>query len=85
MTPPFFDPLSPIRNARGCIEGPNDRGRSLVNGGGKINGARFEHYDPDTDTVTIRVDHSGIPAFWLELPFTKAALHKWVEAEKRER
>ena len=81
---PMFSALSALPNARGRIEGRDDRGKPIVNPGSKIDGARFYRYDPDTDTVTIRVDHLDIPAFWMEVPFTMAALNAWVEIEKRE-
>ncbi len=36
--------------------------------GGKILAhARFGHYDPDTDSVTLRIDSEAYPEFWLEV------------------
>jgi hypothetical protein len=54
----------------------------VVNELGKVDGARFASYDPDTETMTIRVDHSETPSFWLELSFTEKQLKEFVRKER---
>lgn len=57
------------------LNGQPLRGTNLF---GKIDGARFLHYDPETRSIVVRVDHSEIPEFWLELNFTLDEVNKFV-------
>lgn len=46
-----------------------------------IVGARFEHYDSKTRTVTIRFDHPERPGVWLELKFTMDELNHFTTVD----
>ena len=48
---------------------------------GKIDGARFKKYEDSTKTVTIRVDHSTHPSFWMELEFCIPDLEHWLGSQ----
>ena len=52
--------------------------RSIPNMYSKIDGARLDHYDPETRTVHIRVDHSTHPSFYLELDISLDKLERWL-------
>jgi hypothetical protein len=73
------DPTIPT--AEGHIRGVDKDGQRTVNAFKKIDGARFHSYDPDTKTITIRVVHSTIPAFWMEFKVSVAALNAFVAEE----
>ena len=46
---------------------------------GRVDGAKLMSYDSDSDTVTIRVDHSETPSFWLEIQLPVNRLTEWVK------
>lgn len=48
----------------------------------KIDGARLMAFNPSSNTVTIRLDHSTCPSFWAEVHIPLDKLSKWVENEK---
>jgi hypothetical protein len=50
--------------------------------GNIVDGARFESYDPDTQTIKLRVDDSQVPEFWLEIKFFKKDLEKFVRDQE---
>lgn len=52
--------------------------RYIANSFGEIDGAKFLNYCPETQTVTIRVDHSEMRDVWLELDFTLDRLGAWL-------
>ncbi len=67
--------------AHGRIRGEDPIATTIkYNTRGSIDGARFFAYNPDTKAITIRVDHSEIPEFWLEVEFTKEKLQEWLDA-----
>jgi hypothetical protein len=47
-----------------------------------VDRTRMRSYDKDTDTLTIRVEHSAFPEFWVdvELPFAK--FREWVKSQE---
>ncbi len=51
---------------------------AVTNMHSKIDGARLDHYDPETRTVHIRVDHSTHPSFYLELDINLDKLEHWL-------
>ena len=51
------------------------------NTGGKIDGARIAHYDPYSNTVVLRADHSTCPSFWLEIHLPMAELKAFIEEQ----
>ena len=51
----------------------------INNASGKIDGARFFTYDPDTKTITIRLDHSKFPEFWAEVRIPLKKLQEWLK------
>ncbi len=73
--------LGYIAGARGRIEARH--GDVTVNPGGKVDGARFYQLHED-GRVTIRVDTTAIPSFWLELDIDPARLATWI-AQTKER
>lgn len=50
----------------------------ICNTQGVVDGARLDHYDPAAKTVVIRVDHTGIPDFWLEVELPLDKLRAWL-------
>jgi len=52
--------------------------RRVVNSFGLIDNARFVYFDPEDRRVKIRIDHSEILEFWMELSFTLEQLEKWI-------
>lgn len=75
--------------ARGRIMGEKSHiyGASTLiqNGpGNKVDGARLFQYDAHRRVVTVRVDHSTIPEFWLELDLPLAQLEAWLGREVAE-
>ena len=65
-----------LPQTRGRIMGIGPNGNHTVNPYGKIDGARFIHHDGNN--IIIRVDHSTIPEFWMEINFTMDQLKKWM-------
>jgi hypothetical protein len=49
------------------------------NGKIKIDGAKLFHYNDQTKIVTIRVDSSDAPEFWIEVQLPLPKLQKFVE------
>jgi len=77
--------LSKISNVRGRIEGKiiKDGEESIrTNTGGVIDGVRLLSYDKDTNKIIIRLDHSTLPSFWIEIPLDLSQLSEWVDSEK---
>lgn len=77
--------LSKISNVRGRIEGRiiKDGEETIrTNIGGVIDGVRLLSYDKDTNKIIIRLDHSTLPSFWIEIPLDLSELSEWVENEK---
>lgn len=77
--------LSKISNVRGRIEGKiiKDGEESIrTNTGGGINGVRLLSYDKDTNKIIIRLDHTTLPSFWIEIPLDLSQLSEWVDSEK---
>ena len=52
------------------------------NTSGIIDGARFNNYDPEKDTLTIRVDHSETLSFWSEIDIPLSKLYAYTEQRK---
>lgn len=46
-----------------------------------IVGARFDNFDPKSQTVTIKVDQPNQSGFWLELRFTLPELQRFTNPE----
>jgi hypothetical protein len=70
--------------ARGRVHGQKERQDGLgmvqtVKPFGKINGARLETFHPHNKTITIHVDDSTVPEFWLEIDLPLAQLVAFVE------
>lgn len=74
--------------ASGRIEGRVDDeqgvSRWVVNRGSKVDGARVVEYDSERDVILVRVDHSTIPAFWMELELPAAKLEAWLALRRQE-
>ena len=50
----------------------------ICNSMGMIDGARLDRFDPAANTVAIRIDHTGIPDFWLEVELPLNKLRAWL-------
>jgi hypothetical protein len=79
--------LSKISNVRGRIEGKIIKNgeiteNSYTNIGGAIDNVRMISYDKDSNKITIRLDHSTMPSFWIEIPLDLTQVAKWIEDEK---
>lgn len=71
--------------ARGRVQGTSMQGHPTVNPFGVVNGARLERFEPETRTVTLRVDDTHVPEFWLEVELPLDRLRAWVQlAEQAE-
>lgn len=73
-----FIRLSKIHNVKGCVQD----GDKNLNKFGKINGARLQNFDPETRTLTIRVDDAN--GFWLEIPLQLGQVEKWLSMTVKE-
>ena len=79
--------LSKISNVRGRIEGKIIKNgeiteNSYTNIGGAIDDVRMISYDKYSNKITIRLDHSTIPSFWIQIPLDLSQLAEWVESQK---
>ena len=78
-----FKDVSEIPNVTGRIEGRDSLSEyTRVNLGSRIDSVAFSSYNDVTNTVTIRLDHSTIPSFWIEIPLNLTQLSEFVEIEK---
>lgn len=48
-----------------------------------IDKAKLQSYDPDTQTVKLRIDDSNVPGFWMQINVRFDQLEKWVEKMKK--
>lgn len=69
-------------DAKGRISGCSVDGKPITNYGAEIDGARLWQYDEDCDSVCIRVDHSTIPEFWMEIKVSPKQLISFVQNAK---
>lgn len=68
-----------------CASGRIHSSSGAVNGpGNRVDGARLVDYDSEKKTVLVRVDHSTVPEFWLEVVLPLAQLERFVEHCRRE-
>ena len=72
--------LSKIQNVNGRVQD----GDKNLNKFGKIDGARLQNFDPETRTLTIRVDDTNVPGFWMEIPLKLDQVEKWLKIMKSE-
>ena len=70
-----------IQNVKGRVE---DGDRNL-NKFGKIDGARFQSFDESTKTLTIRIDDSNVPGFWMEIPLKLDQVEKLIKLINKEK
>lgn len=79
-----FIRISKIKNVKGRVQD----GDKNLNKFGKIDNARLKNFDPETKTLTIRVDDTNVPGFWVEIPLNLDQVEEWlgmmVEEEKVE-
>lgn len=75
--------LSHIPRARGRIVEPESGQGVWASDGahGVIDAAKFQAFDPHTRTVTIRIDHTMHPSFWVELSFPLEQLEEFCGRE----
>jgi hypothetical protein len=55
-----------------------------VNPHQRIDGARLETFHPHNKSITIQVDESSVPEFWLQIDLPLAQLLAWVELMQKE-
>lgn len=70
--------------ARGRIQGETEEGKRIFNAGGKVDGARLWHLDQDREVAVVRIDHSSIPGFWLEVELPLDQFSAWLAEEANE-
>ena len=70
--------LSKIKNVKGRVQ---DYYKN-INKFGKIDGARFVDFNQLTRNITIRVDDSNVPGFWLEINLSLDQMEKWLETKE---
>lgn len=60
----------------------SSRPHVVYNTSGIIDGAHLDGYDKDTNSVSIRIDHSETPSFWIGLTLPLDKLAEFVKREK---
>jgi len=70
-----YDEVSKIQNVKGRVQ---DGDRNL-NKFGIIDGARIQGFDESTKTLTIRVNDTNVPGFWMEIPLKLEQVEKWIK------
>jgi hypothetical protein len=58
-------------------------GDGNLNKFGIIDRPTLQSYDPETQTVKLRLDDSNVPGFWMEINIKFEKLEKWVEKMKK--
>lgn len=58
-------------------------GDGNLNKFGIIDSAKLQSYDPETQTVKLRLDDSNVPGFWMEINIKFDKLEKWIEKMKK--
>ncbi len=72
-------------NCNGRVMGYNDEGKITVNGpGNKIDGVKLQSYNVTSGLFIIRVDHTTIPGFWMEIEVPYGQSMKFMEEEAEE-
>ena len=64
--------LSKIKNVNGRVQDKN------IN---KFDGARLLDFNQLTRNITIRVDDSNVPGFWLEINLSLDQMEKWLKSK----
>jgi hypothetical protein len=70
-----------ITAAKGRILGDDRKGVQRWNTGQRIDGAHFKWYTPATRTLGIRVKHSEIPGFWIDLELSMDQIQRFIEED----
>jgi|688.fasta_scaffold594058_2 hypothetical protein len=58
-------------------------GDNKINKFGIIDSVKLSSFDPKTDSITVRLDDSNVPGFWMEVNIRFEHLKKWVEKMKK--
>ena len=75
-----YEELSKIQNVKGRVQD----GDKNLNKFGNINGARLQSFNETTKTLTIRVDDTNVPGFWMEIPLKLDQVEKWIKLINKE-
>jgi hypothetical protein len=79
------EPEVPYRlKAKGRIEGSDWQGNRTTNAFGVVDGARLQDVNFELQKVIVRVDHSTIPGFWLEIDLSLATLKTFLSEQAAE-
>ena len=77
------DPKAVISHVKGRIESVSDNGTIIINIGGKIDNAYFAHVDSLLSKASIRVEHSTLPKFWIEIPLDLKQLKYLLDEDEK--
>lgn len=58
-------------------------GDGNLNKFGVIDSVKLESFDPETNSIKMRIDDSNVPGFWMELNIRFTNLEKWVKKMKK--
>ena len=50
---------------------------------GVIDSVKLESFDPETNSIKMRIDDSNVPGFWMEINIRFTNLEKWVKKMKK--
>jgi len=54
---------------------------SLQKHGNNIDGAKFDFFDKDTETIHMRIDDKHLHEFWINANFTLTQLSLWLKSQ----
>ena len=58
-------------------------GDGNLNKFGVIDSVKLESFDPETNSIKMRIDDSNVPGFWMEINIRFVNLEKWVNKMKK--
>ena len=58
-------------------------GDGNLNKFGVIDSVKLESFNPETNSINIRIDDSNVPGFWMEIHILFTNLEKWVKKMKK--
>jgi hypothetical protein len=68
-----------ISSAKGSVMD----GDGNLNKFGIIDSVKLESFDPETNSIKMRIDDSNVPGFWMEINIRFVNLEKWVNKMKK--
>jgi hypothetical protein len=78
-----FDPKAVIVGVKGRIEGTSNDGIIINNLAGNIDNAYFVYANSLLSKAAIRVEHSTLPNFWIEIPLDLKQLKYLLDEDEK--